>query len=60
MYQIIDDNNELLINSFFKTKREAKEAIKWNFSCLKRDGFLNDYTFKEYFQECCIEKRKEK
>ena len=56
MYRVLDDDGIQISNNTFKTKKQAKEFITWNFSCLARDGFLEDYTLKEYHNECYIEK----
>ena len=41
----------------YKTKRDAKEFIIWHFRCLKRDGFLEVDTLKDFMErDCYIEK----
>ena len=56
MYNVINDDGDILNDEPIKTKKKAKEFIIWNYRCLIRDGFLEDYTFKEYFNECLIVK----
>ena len=56
MYNILNDDGDILNNKPIKTKKSAKQFIDYNYRCLVRDGFLEDYTFKEYFNECLIEK----
>lgn len=59
MYKVIDDDGVLLSNNTFKTKKDAKEFIIWHFRCLKRDGFLEGYTLRDFQKECLIEKTRE-
>ena len=57
MYNVLDTDGEPLNEEPIKTKKDAKEFIIWNYRCLVRDGFLEDYTLKEYQNECLIEKK---
>ena len=61
MYNVLDDDGELLNKEPNKTKKDAKEFIVWNYRCLVRDGFLQDYdgnidTLEDYSNECSIVK----
>ena len=62
MYNVLNDDGNILNDKPVKTKKEAKEFIIWNYRCLVRDGFLQDYdgnidTLKDYFNECFIVRR---
>ena len=48
MYNVLNDDGNILNNKPIKTKKLAKQFIDYNYRCLTRDGFLEDYTFKEY------------
>ena len=54
-YKIINDEGEQYTDNTFKYKREAIEFLKYNYNCLKRDGFLEDYNLKEFFNDYYIE-----
>lgn len=57
MYKVINDDGILLSDELYKTKRDAKEFIIWHFRCLKRDGFLEIDTLKDFMErDCFIEK----
>lgn len=61
MYNVLNDDGEILNDTPIKTKKKAKEFILWNYKCLIRDGFLQDYygdidPFEEYFNQCLIVK----
>ena len=57
MYKVINDDGILLSDELYKTKRDAKEFIIWHFRCLKRDGFLEIDTLKDFMErDCYIEK----
>ena len=56
MYNVLNDDENILNDRPIKTKKLAKQFIDYNYRCLIRDGFLEDYTFKEYFNECLIVK----
>ena len=61
MYNVLDEDGELLNKKPIKTKKDAKEFIVWNYKCLVRDGFLQDYdgnidTLEDYSNECLIVK----
>ena len=64
MYNVLNDDGNILNDKPVKTKKEAKEFIIWNYRCLVRDGFLQDYdgnidTLEDYFNECFIVKCKD-
>jgi hypothetical protein len=57
MYKVINDDGDILSDQFYKTKRDAKEFVIWHFRCLKRDGFLEGDTLKDFMErDCYIEK----
>jgi len=53
MYKVINDDGILLSDELYKTKRDAKEFIIWHFRCLKRDGFLEIDTLKDFMERDC-------
>ena len=54
-YKIINNEGVLYTHNTFKYKKDAKEFLKYNYNCLKRDGFLKDYNLKKFFNDYHIE-----
>lgn len=54
-YKIINDEGEQYTHNTFKTKKDAKEFLKYNYNCLKRDDFLDDYNLKDFLNDYYIE-----
>lgn len=54
-YKIINDEGEQYTHNTFENKKDAKEFLKYNYNCLKRDGFLDGYNLKDFLNDYYID-----